>query len=143
MVSSYPHSVAKMSVAELRDFLFRAREDVFKDPKGGLSFDTDTLESMLKERFGEMKMCDVKYPRYYTIILTVVLLVDMLYRVHADKIVLWISGGSNYPEGGDLVISNGDIILRLLLLSVFIEYGYEVMRGNIGLETLLTHRESG
>ena len=48
----------------MRQFYFRAREDVFKNQRGGLAFDTDALEYNLKKVFGTtMKMSDVKYPR--------------------------------------------------------------------------------
>lgn len=54
----------RLSITELRKFYFRARDDVFKDPTGGISFDTDGLEEMLKNAVGaEMRMSDVKYPR--------------------------------------------------------------------------------
>ena len=56
--------VGKKSLAEMRQFLFRAREDVFKDPRGGLVFDTDALEKMFIEVFGTtMKMSDIEYPK--------------------------------------------------------------------------------
>jgi len=54
----------KQSLSDLRKFYFRAREDVFQDPKGGVSFNTDVLEEMLKHVVGtEMKMNDVTFPR--------------------------------------------------------------------------------
>ena len=54
----------KQSLSDLRKFYFRAREDVFEDPKGGVSFDTDALEKMLKHVVGtEMRMNDVTFPR--------------------------------------------------------------------------------
>ena len=53
-----------MSLAEARQFYFRTREDVFKDPHGGVSFDTDALEKALISVSGTtMKMSDVKHPR--------------------------------------------------------------------------------
>ena len=48
----------------MRKFYFKAREDVLMDPQGGIMFDSDALESMLKDNFGDMKMCDVEHPRY-------------------------------------------------------------------------------
>ena len=54
----------KKSLSDLRKFYFRAREDVFQDPKGGVSFDTDALEKMLQDVAGaEMRMNDVTFPR--------------------------------------------------------------------------------
>ena len=54
-----------MSVAEMRKFFYKVREDVAKTLKGGLVFDSDAFESILKKEIGaEMKMSDVKYPRY-------------------------------------------------------------------------------
>ena len=56
--------VGKKTLSEMRKFFFKAREDVFMDPQGGIKFDSDGLESMLKEISGDLKMCDVKHPRY-------------------------------------------------------------------------------
>ena len=55
----------------MRQFYFKARDDVFHDPKGGLSFDSDALQTKLQIEFGtEMRMNDVKYPRYIFIYLS-------------------------------------------------------------------------
>ena len=51
-------------MSEIRKFFFKAREDVFMDPQGGIKFNAPGLESMLKEVLGDMKLCDVKHPRY-------------------------------------------------------------------------------
>ena len=58
--------VGKKSLSDMRKFYFKARKDVFKDPQGGLKFDSKKLESMLKEIFGNKRMCDVEDndPRY-------------------------------------------------------------------------------
>ena len=55
--------VGKKSLAEMRQFLFRACEDVFKDPRGGLVFDTDALEKMFMGVSATIRMSDIKYPR--------------------------------------------------------------------------------
>ena len=44
--------------------MFRGRQDVFAVPHAGIKFDTDGYEAMLKEVSGDLKMCDVKHPRY-------------------------------------------------------------------------------
>ena len=47
----------------MRQFYFRAGEDVFKKQRG-LAFDTEAFEKILKEEFSTtVKMSDVKYPR--------------------------------------------------------------------------------
>ena len=54
----------KMSLPDIRKFYFRFRDDVFHDPRGGVSFDTDALEEALKSVVGtEMRMNDVTFPR--------------------------------------------------------------------------------
>ena len=79
------HSIiGKMSLAKMRKFYFEARDDVFQDPKGGISYDTDALQTMLQRVFGtEMRMNDVKYPRYtciyYTLYGRVLLLIRTLH----------------------------------------------------------------
>ena len=67
------HSIiGKKSLAEMRKFYFEARDDVFQDPKGGISYDTDAMQTMLLRVFGtEMRMNDVKYPRYTCMYYTV------------------------------------------------------------------------
>ena len=50
------YSVAKKSLAEMRQFYFRAREDVFKDPKGSLSFDTSGLEILHENKFSSKEV---------------------------------------------------------------------------------------
>ena len=55
--------VGKRSLAEMRQFYFKAREDVFKDPHGGITFDSDAFEHMIVDAFGEMKMNDVQHPK--------------------------------------------------------------------------------
>lgn len=53
-----------MSLPDIRKFYFRFRDDVFHDPRGGVSFDTDALEEALKSVVGtEMRMNDVTFPR--------------------------------------------------------------------------------
>lgn len=38
---------------------------MFKDPEGGLSFDTQVLEELLIDSFGTtMRMKDVRHPKY-------------------------------------------------------------------------------
>ena len=55
--------VGKRSLAEMRQFYFKAREDVFKDPQGGITFHSDAYEHMIVDAFGEMKMNDVQHPK--------------------------------------------------------------------------------
>jgi calcium-independent phospholipase A2 len=56
---------AKKSLAELRQFYFRMKEEVFaKGGLGGFSYNTDALEEILKDILGtEMKMSHVKEPK--------------------------------------------------------------------------------
>ena len=64
--STFPlYIIGKKSLAEMREFYFKARDDVFHDPKGGLTFNTDVLQAKLQIEFGtDMRMNYVKYPRY-------------------------------------------------------------------------------
>ena len=57
------YHVGKRSLAEMRQFYCKAREDVFKDPHGGITFDSDAFEHMIVDAFGEMKMNDVQHPK--------------------------------------------------------------------------------
>ena len=47
----------------MRKFYFKAREDVFMDPRGGIKFDSNGLERMLEDMFGDIKMKDIEHPR--------------------------------------------------------------------------------
>ena len=47
----------------MRQLSYRLREDVFKDPQGGICFNSTALETILKDLFGDMKMCDVQDPK--------------------------------------------------------------------------------
>lgn len=59
---------AKKSTAQLRQLYFRMKDEIFgKARYGGMSFNTQGLERLLKEEFTETKcMDDESYPRYVT-----------------------------------------------------------------------------
>ena len=55
----------RMSLSQLRTLYFRLKEEVFSKGRVGFSYDTARLEELLKECLGtELRMGDVKYPRY-------------------------------------------------------------------------------
>ena len=59
--------IGKKTLAELRQFYFKLKEDVFSSQGiGGLGgFNTEELERILKEVLGtEMRMSDIKEPKY-------------------------------------------------------------------------------
>ena len=64
------YNVAKKTLSELRKLYFRMKDEVFGKSFVGVSYDTDSLEKILKEEFGEeMIMNDVTYPRYVSTML--------------------------------------------------------------------------
>ena len=55
---------AKKTLKELRQLMFQMKDEVFGYSRGGYACNTEALERILKEVFGDMKMDDIKYPRY-------------------------------------------------------------------------------
>lgn len=52
------------SIAQLRQLYFRMKDEIFSHPRGGVTFDTDALEKILKEELTDYKcMDDESYPR--------------------------------------------------------------------------------
>ena len=57
-------TVGKLSLTELRRLFFKLKEDVFSNPKLGIAYNTDTLETILQNELGtDIKMSDVKHPK--------------------------------------------------------------------------------
>ena len=55
---------AKKTPKELRQLMFQMKDEVFGSSRGGYANNTEALERILKEEFGNMTMEAVKYPRY-------------------------------------------------------------------------------
>ena len=56
--------IAKKSLQELRQLYFKLKDQVFARDRMGFAYNTDALESILKEEFGEdMVMSDCQFPR--------------------------------------------------------------------------------
>lgn len=56
-------AVAKRSLPQLRQLYFRMKDKVFKNERLGFSYNTDALEEILQEEFGEITMSEVEFPR--------------------------------------------------------------------------------
>lgn len=55
---------AKKSLFELRQLYFRMKDEVFAHDRLGFAYNTDALETILKEEFGtHMTMADVQSPK--------------------------------------------------------------------------------
>ena len=52
-----------MTLRQLRQSYFEIKEPVFGKNRAGMAFNSDEWERWLKEKFGDLKMCDVTYPR--------------------------------------------------------------------------------
>lgn len=58
----------QMPLFQLRNLYFRLKEEVFSKGRVGFCYDTVRLEELLKESLGaDIRMGDVKYPRYVTL----------------------------------------------------------------------------
>lgn len=58
------HILAKKTLPELRQLYFKLKEQIFASPRFGFAYNTEALESLLKETLGsEIRMCDVKEPK--------------------------------------------------------------------------------
>ena len=56
--------IAKKSLQELRQLYFKLKDKVFARDRMGFAYNTDALESILKEELGEdMVMSDCHFPR--------------------------------------------------------------------------------
>ena len=55
--------LGKKSLRELRQLYFRMKDEVFGRGRFGMAYNTDKLEEILKQEFGDIKMSDVQYPR--------------------------------------------------------------------------------
>ena len=55
---------AKKTPKELRQLMFQMKDEVFGSSRGSYGCNTEALERILKEEFGNMTMEAVKYPRY-------------------------------------------------------------------------------
>ena len=55
----------QMSLSQLRDLYFRLKEEVFSKGRVGFCYDSLRLEELLKKELGtELRMGDVKHPKY-------------------------------------------------------------------------------
>ena len=54
---------AKRSLAQMRQLYFKMKDKVFKNERLGFSYNTDALEAILQEEFGELKMSDRDFPQ--------------------------------------------------------------------------------
>ncbi len=55
---------AKKSVEELRRICLQLKDEVFANPKFGISYNSEALEKLLKETVGtKMRMSDIKHPK--------------------------------------------------------------------------------
>ncbi len=55
---------AKKSVEELRQICLQLKDEVFANPKFGISYNSEALEKLLKETVGtKMRMSDIKHPK--------------------------------------------------------------------------------
>ena len=56
-------TTAKRSLAQLRQLYFKMKDKVFKNDRLGFAYNTEALENILQEEFGEVKMNDVEFPK--------------------------------------------------------------------------------
>ena len=61
----YAHTcVAKKSLKELQQLVFKLKEDVFNKPRAGIAFNTKAMEKMITDEFGpDLTMNDIKRPK--------------------------------------------------------------------------------
>ncbi len=58
------HFSAKKSVEELRQICLQLKDEVFANPKFGISYNSEALEKFLKKTVGtKMRMNDIKHPK--------------------------------------------------------------------------------
>ena len=58
-------TIANKSLRELRQLYLKLKNEVFASPKFGVVFNTEALERLLKDTFGEdLKMKDVAHPKW-------------------------------------------------------------------------------
>jgi len=52
------------TLKEIQQLMFRMKDKVFANPRGGFAYDSKTLQKMILAEFGpDMCMCDVKQPK--------------------------------------------------------------------------------
>jgi len=56
-------AAARRSLAQMRQLYFKMKDTVFKNERLGFSYDTDALEAILQEEFGELRMSDRDFPQ--------------------------------------------------------------------------------
>ena len=54
---------AKKTLKELRQLMFQMKDEVFGSSHGSYGCNTEALERILKDTFGDMTMNTIKYPR--------------------------------------------------------------------------------
>ena len=58
-------STGKKSIKELRRLCLQLKDEVFANPKFGISYNSEALEKMLINALGpEMRMGDITHPKY-------------------------------------------------------------------------------
>ena len=69
-------STAKKTLKELRQLMFQMKDEVFGSSHGSYGCNTEALERILKEVFGDMTMNCIKYPRYPSQCLCVIIIAN-------------------------------------------------------------------
>ena len=68
----YSLVLAKKTLPEMRQLYFKLKEQIFASPRFGFAYNTEALESLLKETLGsEIRMCDVREPKLVIVLYTV------------------------------------------------------------------------